>query len=69
MPEVRDVRGGHRVEIGGFSVDSTHATRVSLVAVLDNLLKGAATQVVQNLNLAFGLDSLDGLRPLEGDRR
>jgi N-acetyl-gamma-glutamylphosphate reductase len=31
------------------------------VAVLDNLLKGAATQAVQNLNLAFGLDALAGL--------
>ena len=31
------------------------------VAVLDNLLKGAATQAVQNLNLAFGFDELTGL--------
>ena len=35
-----------------------------LVAVLDNLLKGAATQAMQNLNLAFGLDELAGI-PLE----
>jgi N-acetyl-gamma-glutamyl-phosphate reductase len=41
---------------------------VSLVAVLDNLLKGAATQAVQNLNLAFALDALAGLNALEGGR-
>jgi N-acetyl-gamma-glutamyl-phosphate reductase len=29
-----------------------------VVATLDNLLKGAATQAMQNLNLALGLDEL-----------
>ena len=29
-----------------------------LVATLDNLLKGAATQAMQNLNLAFGFNEL-----------
>lgn len=61
-PEVRDVRGSHRVVIGGFAVSEENPCRVSLVAVLDNLLKGAATQAVQNLNLAFGLDALTGLQ-------
>jgi N-acetyl-gamma-glutamyl-phosphate reductase len=61
MPEVREVRGTHGVIIGGFSVSEYDARRVSLVAVLDNLLKGAATQAVQNLNLAFGLDGLAGI--------
>ena len=31
------------------------------VATLDNLLKGAATQALQNLNLAFGLEELEGI--------
>jgi N-acetyl-gamma-glutamyl-phosphate reductase len=61
IPEVRDVRGSHRVIIGGFSVSDDHPDRIALVAVLDNLLKGAATQAIQNLNLAFGLDALTGL--------
>lgn len=60
-PEVKTVRGTHKVVLGGFSVSAGHPARVALVAVLDNLLKGAATQAVQNLNLAFGLDSLAGL--------
>ena len=62
MPEVADVRGRHALLIGGFTVNEDHAERVSLVCVLDNLLKGAATQAVQNLNLAFDLeDQMTGL--------
>jgi N-acetyl-gamma-glutamyl-phosphate reductase len=61
MPEVQEVRGTHGVVLGGFSVSGSRSTRIALVAVLDNLLKGAATQAVQNLNLAFGLDGLAGL--------
>lgn len=61
IPEVRDIRGRHGVIIGGFTVSETDPRQISLVAVLDNLLKGAATQAVQNLNLAFGLDELAGL--------
>jgi N-acetyl-gamma-glutamyl-phosphate reductase common form len=61
VPEVKQVRGSHRLILGGFSVSETNPCRISLVAVLDNLLKGAATQAVQNLNLAFGLDAMTGL--------
>jgi N-acetyl-gamma-glutamyl-phosphate reductase len=61
VPEVKEVRGTHGIILGGFSVSGGRASRVALVAVLDNLLKGAATQAVQNLNLAFGLDGLTGL--------
>ncbi|MGD9342206.1 MAG: N-acetyl-gamma-glutamyl-phosphate reductase [Chromatiales bacterium] len=61
IPEVAEVRGTHRVIVGGFAVSTAHPERVSLVAVLDNLLKGAATQAVQNLNLAFGLHATAGL--------
>jgi N-acetyl-gamma-glutamyl-phosphate reductase len=66
IPEVKEIRGRHGVIIGGFAASQFHPTRVSLVAVLDNLLKGAATQAVQNLNLAFGLDMLAGLEPARG---
>lgn len=61
MPEVKQVRETHGVTIGGFSVSDSDPTCISLVSVLDNLLKGAATQAVQNLNLAFGIDPLAGL--------
>jgi len=60
-PEVAAVRGKHKLILGGFSVSEVNPRRIALVSVLDNLLKGAATQAVQNLNLAFGLDSMTGL--------
>jgi N-acetyl-gamma-glutamyl-phosphate reductase len=66
MPEVREARGEHRAIIGGFAVSEERPCSIAVVAVLDNLLKGAATQAVQNLNLAFGLDSLTGLSPRAG---
>jgi N-acetyl-gamma-glutamyl-phosphate reductase len=61
IPEVTMVRGTHGVIIGGFTSSRIHPRRLSLVCVLDNLLKGAATQVVQNMNLAFGQEPLAGL--------
>lgn len=61
IPEVAEVRGTHNLILGGFSVSEVNPHRIALVSVLDNLLKGAATQAVQNLNLAFGLDAATGL--------
>lgn len=52
IPEVQAAAGRHEVTIGGFAVEGAHAV---LVVTLDNLLKGAATQALQNLNLALGL--------------
>ena len=66
IPEVKQVRGSHRVIIGGFSVSESNPCRISLVAVLDNLRKGAATQAIQNMNLAFGMDSTTGLNTTAG---
>lgn len=59
-PWVSRIAGKHHVEIGGFAV-SEDGRRVVVVATLDNLLKGAATQALQNLNLAFGLPELTGI--------
>ncbi len=61
VPEVTEVRGTHGVIIGGFTVSKTDARRIALVSVLDNLLKGAATQAIQNMNLAFNLPVDTGL--------
>jgi N-acetyl-gamma-glutamyl-phosphate reductase len=61
IPEVAEVQGKHGVIIGGFTVCQSDPRRISLVCVLDNLLKGAATQAVQNMNLAFGLPVLAGI--------
>ena len=66
IPEVKEVQGSHRAILGGFAVSENNPCRISVVSVLDNLLKGAATQAVQNLNLAFGLDAMTGLRSRTG---
>lgn len=59
-PELKDGTGRKGVMIGGFAVsaDGGHAV---IVAAEDNLLKGAAVQAIQNVNLALGLDELKGL--------
>ena len=59
-PWVSRIAGRHGVEIGGFDV-SGGGRRLVVVATLDNLLKGAATQALQNLNLALGLPELTGI--------
>jgi len=61
IPEIRQVAGTPRAMLGGFAVDGRDPRRVALVAVLDNLAKGAASQALQNLNLALGLDEFTGL--------
>lgn len=64
IPWVSHIAGRHGVQVGGF-VLSDDGRRLVLVSTLDNLLKGAATQALQNLNLAFGLDETLGI-PLDG---
>jgi N-acetyl-gamma-glutamyl-phosphate reductase len=59
-PWVSRIANRHHVEIGGFAV-APGGKRVVVVTVLDNLLKGAATQAMQNLNLALGFDELMGI--------
>ncbi|KND05058.1 N-acetyl-gamma-glutamyl-phosphate reductase [Spizellomyces punctatus DAOM BR117] len=60
IPEVKDIAGQHHVEIGGFKVHSG-GKRVVVVTTIDNLLKGAATQALQNINLALGLEEFAGI--------
>lgn len=59
-PWVSHIAGQHGVEIGGLTL-SQDGRRLVVVATLDNLLKGAATQAMQNLNLAFGFPEFDGI--------
>ena len=44
-------------------IDEEGFERAEERATLDNLLKGAASQAVQNLNLCFGLPELAGIEP------
>jgi N-acetyl-gamma-glutamyl-phosphate reductase len=59
-PWVSRIAGRHHAEIGGFRL-SADGRRVVIVATLDNLLKGAATQAMQNINRAIGVDELAGI--------
>jgi N-acetyl-gamma-glutamylphosphate reductase len=53
IPELRDGTGRLGVLLGGVDV-SEDGRNIVVVGAEDNLLKGAAVQAVQNLNLAFG---------------
>jgi N-acetyl-gamma-glutamyl-phosphate reductase len=59
LPEIKHVAHTNFCDIG-WRVDETRARAVLIVA-LDNLLKGAAGQAVQNLNIMLGIDQRTGL--------
>jgi N-acetyl-gamma-glutamyl-phosphate reductase common form len=59
-PWVSRIAGAQHVDIGGFTL-SADGRRLVVVATEDNLLKGAATQAIQNLNLAFALPEFTGI--------
>ena len=63
IPEVREVQGKHDVVVGGFVTDDRG--RLVVTSVIDNLLKGAATQCLQNINLVQGYDEYAGI-PVQG---
>ncbi|TFK50533.1 acetylglutamate kinase ARG6 [Heliocybe sulcata] len=60
VPTLPDVENKHGWTVGGFQVHS-EGDRAVVVGGLDNLLKGAATQCLQNLNLALGYEELAGI--------
>ena len=59
-PQTRWVEGSNFVDVN-FVLDS-RTNRVIMMGAMDNLVKGAAGQAVQNMNLMFGLDEAEGLR-------
>jgi N-acetyl-gamma-glutamyl-phosphate reductase/acetylglutamate kinase len=59
-PVVKNIAGKHGVEIGGFAVHSS-GKRAVINVTIDNLLKGAATQCLQNMNLALGYAEYEGI--------
>ena len=60
IPMINKVSNSHYVYLGGFEVDES-GYGLTVCCTLDNLLKGAATQVIQNLNNACNLDELTGI--------
>ncbi len=59
LPEVKNITGSNYVDIG-LTVDE-RLNRVIVVATIDNLVKGAAGQALQNMNLLFGFSEHEGL--------
>lgn len=59
LPETKWVEGSNYVDIN-FKIDP-RTNRIIMMGVIDNLVKGAAGQAVQNMNLMFGLDEAEGL--------
>lgn len=59
-PETKWVEGSNYVDIG-FKIDS-RTNRIIMIGAIDNLVKGAAGQAVQNMNLMFGLPEIEGLQ-------
>jgi N-acetyl-gamma-glutamyl-phosphate reductase len=60
LPQIKHVAGSNLCDIG-VVVDS-RTKRLIVVSAIDNLVKGAAGQAVQNMNLMSGFDEHDGLK-------
>ena len=62
-PQTRDVRGTNECHIAVHKQDNSGNSEIGKVlVVIDNLIKGAAGQAVQNMNLMCGLDETAGLK-------
>ena len=61
-PETRFVEGSNYVDIG-YRIDK-RTGRIVMMGALDNLIKGAAGQAVQNMNIMFGYDETEGLKAI-----
>jgi N-acetyl-gamma-glutamyl-phosphate reductase len=59
LPDTLHVRGTNYCDIG-FRLDKKN-NRLILISAIDNLVKGAAGQAVQNMNIMLGLDETTGL--------
>lgn len=60
LPEIKNVAGSNFAQIG-FKYDP-RTSRIIIVSVIDNMLKGAAGQAVQNMNIVFGYPETTGLK-------
>lgn len=60
FPNVRNMRGSNFCDIGVYADPRTG--RAVVVTAIDNLVKGASGQAIQNMNLMMGFDETEGLR-------
>lgn len=59
IPMLSSVRGSNFCDIG-FEIEKG-SSRIVVISAIDNLVKGASGQAIQNMNLMFGLDETAGL--------
>jgi N-acetyl-gamma-glutamyl-phosphate reductase len=62
LPKTKEVRGTNNCAIG--AVFDPRTDQIIVVAAIDNLMKGAASQAVQNMNIMYGFDEKTGLETL-----
>lgn len=62
-PNIKSVRGSNRCDIGVYYDENTN--KAIIFSAIDNLVKGAAGQAIQNMNIMFGFEETLGL-PIEG---
>ncbi|MBW2980037.1 N-acetyl-gamma-glutamyl-phosphate reductase [Candidatus Woesearchaeota archaeon] len=60
IPQVKDTQKTNQCHIGGFEIDENN--QLVVVSTIDNLLKGASGQAVQNMNLMLGFKESEGLK-------
>jgi N-acetyl-gamma-glutamyl-phosphate reductase len=58
-PELKNVRGTNYCDIMVNFDERTN--KIFILSVIDNLVKGASGQAIQNMNIMFGLDEKEGL--------
>src|SRR5256885_1975590 len=61
LPSLKDVVYRNRVAIGVAPVANVRRPRLTVIAAIDNLVKGAAGQAIQNMNVMLGLPETAGL--------
>lgn len=59
IPATQFVRGSNYCDIG-FKID-TRTNRIIVMSAIDNIVKGASGQAIQNMNILFGFDETEGL--------
>lgn len=62
VPQTRWVEGSNFADVN-FKID-TRTNRVVMMGAIDNMVKGAAGQAIQNMNLMFGLQENTGLKQI-----
>ena len=59
IPKINDVQNTNNVLIKIFS--DYEQNKIVIISCIDNLVKGAAGQAIQNMNIMFGLDETESL--------